>query len=258
MREEFFTQSEWQGINFEDLEVALDPLKPAGSDFYSEFYDELSRRYISLNDLPDFWQTVKRDTADAIAKLVNKHDQIMSYGAGIGYVEQALVKEHGLNRVFVCDVAPAATHFDPDRILNHIETPDITPDSQGWEQRFDVVIMIQVLYALDRTNAIKVLINLKQSLVPGGQLIMFNTSPTLSENGGLDTHLIHGKLRVILGYVTHVRNKARRLAPKSKLQEQGWGWARDNDAVRGILNEAGFASPKFFSMAGQSVCVAVI
>jgi hypothetical protein len=52
-----------------------------------------------LSDLPENWQAAKRETAGAIATLVDPNDHLLSYGAGLGYVEQCLVKEHGLQHV---------------------------------------------------------------------------------------------------------------------------------------------------------------
>jgi len=257
MREQFFTQTEWQGIQFSDLGVPLDPGQPAAPAFYEAFYRRLMEVFPMLNDLPEIWQVGKRETASAIATLVNQNDRLLSYGAGLGYVEQRLVKEHGLRGVSVCDVAPAASHFDPEGLLTPIDTPSY---SQGEGQEFDVIIMVQVLYALERTDAIKVLQNLKQMTAPGGQMILFNTSPILVENGEVETRSQPARLRVAARNIPLLhklvqRLRRTRLGPK---QGQGWGWARDNECVRIVLNDAGFDSLKFFAVAGQSVVVASV
>ena len=255
MREQFFTQTEWQGIQFSDLGVPLDPGQPAAPAFYEAFYRRLMEVFPMLNDLPEIWQVGKRETASAIATLVNQNDRLLSYGAGLGYVEQRLVKEHGLRGVSVCDVAPAASHFDPEGLLTPIDTPSY---SQGEGQEFDVIIMVQVLYALERTDAIEALQNLKQMLAPGGQLILFNTSSILRENGEVNPRSLPARLRATARNVPRMRKLARRLLRKRVGPEQGWGWARDNECVRNILNDAGFGSLKFFAMAGQSVVVATV
>jgi len=41
MIENFFMQTEWQGIQFSNLGIPLDPAKPAAQEFYAVFYDEL-------------------------------------------------------------------------------------------------------------------------------------------------------------------------------------------------------------------------
>ena len=120
--------------------------------------------------------------------------------------------------------------------------------------------MVQVLYALERTDAIKVLQNLKQMTAPGGQMILFNTSPILVENGEVETRSQPARLRVAARNIPLLhklvqRLRRTRLGPK---QGQGWGWARDNECVRIVLNDAGFDSLKFFAVAGQSVVVASV
>jgi len=254
MIEQFFTQTEWQGIQFSDLGVPLDPGNPAASAFYVAFYRQLMAAFPVLEELPESWRASKRETAEAIAKFVNSDDRLLSYGAGLGYVEQCLVNEHGLHHVSVCDVAPAARHFDPEELLTLINTPT---NSQKGEE-FDVIIMVQVLYALERTDAIEVLRNLKQMLAPGGQVILFNTSPTLGENGDVGTGSFPARLRTAARGVPLSRSLARRVRNRPLGQEQGWGWERDNECVRNILNDAGFDSLKFFAMADQSVVVATV
>jgi len=251
MIEQFFTQTKWQDIQFSDLGVPLDPAKPAAPEFYEAFYRQLIETFPVLEELPENWRASKRETAEAIATFVNSEDRLLSYGAGLGYVEQCLVNEHGLHHVSVCDVAPAASHFDPEELLTLINTPT---NSQKGEE-FDVIIMVQVLYALERTDAIKVLQNLKQMIAPGGQLILFNTSPALGENGDVDTRSFPARLRTAARGVPLSRSLVRRVRNRPLGQEQGWGWERDNECVRNILNDAGCDSLKFFAMAGQSVVV---
>jgi len=254
MREEFFTQTEWQGIKFSDLGVPLDPVEPASPEFYEAFYRQLIETFPVLEELPESWRASKRETAEAIAKFVNSDDRLLSYGAGLGFVEQCLVNEHGLHHVSVCDVAPAARHFDPEELLTLINTPT---NSQKGEE-FDVIIMVQVLYALERTDAIKVLQNLKQMIAPGGHMILFNTSPTFVENGEVDTRSQPARLRAAARNIPLLRKLVRRVRNRPLGQEQGWGWERDNECVRNILNDAGFDSLKFFAMADQSVVVATV
>ncbi len=111
--------------------------------------------------------------------------------------------------------------------------------------------MVQVLYALERTDAIEVLRNLKQMFAPGGQVILFNTSPTLGENSDVDTRSFPARLRTAARSVPLLRKLARRLLRKRLGPEQGW--ARDNECVRAILNEAGFGDMRFQPKAGQAV-----
>ena len=252
MIEDFFTQTEWQGIQFSNLGIPLDPVKPAAPEFYAVFYDELMRVRPTLGDLPENWQAAKSETAAAISTLVDQNDRLLSYGAGLGYVEQRLVKDHGLHGVSVCDVAPAASHFDPEGLLTPIDTPsgDI---NKVTGQEFDVIIMVQVLYALERTDAIEVLQNLKQMLAPGGQLILFNTSPILRENGEVHPRSLPARLRAAARNVPPLWNLLRGLRSRSRGLEQGWGWTRDNDCVRAILDEAGFGDMRFQPKAGQAV-----
>jgi len=97
-------------------------------------------------------------------------------------------------------------------------------------------------------------------ITPGGQLILFNTSLTFVENGEVDTRSQPARLRIAARNIPLLRKLVRRLLRRrpGPNQGQGWGWARDNECVRFILNDAGFDSLKFFAMADQSVVVATV
>ncbi len=250
MVEQFFTQTEWQGIQFSDLGVPLDPGKPATPIFYEAFYRRLMEVFPMPNDLPEIWQVGKRETAAAIATLVDQNDRLLSYGAGLGTWSSASLRIMGcMECLFVMSPRPPVTSIPKgcSRLLTHLCI------LKGGGQEFDVIIMVQVLYALERTDAIEVLQNLKQMIAPRGQLILFNTSPTFVENGEVDTRSLPARLRAAARNVPLLRKLARRLRNRPPGQEQGWGWERDNECVRVILNSAGFSDVHFQSQAGQAV-----
>ena len=85
--EETFTQIEWQNIYFSEIGVDLDANKLLTRDFYNKFYKELFNRYENYEALPESWLEIKKDTAINILNEMSGNEEVLSYGCGIGYVE---------------------------------------------------------------------------------------------------------------------------------------------------------------------------
>lgn len=257
MIEQWFTQTEWQGIQFADLGVRLDAKSPASPEFYSAFYQSLTKKYHAYEDLPADWKHAKRETALELGKLMPFDARVLSCGAGIGYVEHVLVRDCGMTNLVLWDWAADASCYAAEGHLEYVETLDVQPN-RGDQGRYDFIFLNQVLYGMSTPEAVTFLRDLRPLIKVGGELILINTSPSNAENEGqgAQEHSRRGfrdckvarPLRAVRRWPRRVAVFGGRRAPA-----QGWGWARDNEAVSLILQQAGYADIAFHRAAHQSI-----
>lgn len=252
MFERFFSQTEWQGIQFEHLGIPLVPNKPASVEFYDAFYLELKNRYKSYADLPTYWLASKRATAQEVANLLDPSERVLSYGAGIGYVESLLLADCPSMSLNLWDFSQVAAHFDP-RLTGHYLSGATFPVVAN-DVHFDTIYMIQTLYALSVYEATNLLRRLSGLLEPDGRLILIDTSVRPSENG---TTSMGQRLRSIgrnfgfRRFTVAARAFVQRGSPERG--EQGWGWQRDNDLVALICQDAGLSVTQVACGAQQAI-----
>jgi len=262
MIEQWFTQTEWQGIKFGDLGVRLEPRAPASSGFYTAFYQALTKKYKTYEDLPAEWKQNKSETARELARLMPKDALVLSYGAGIGFIEQVLIREYEFTNLSLWDWAPNSTSYAPKGLLNYVETLEVTA-GQGDQGEYDFIYLAQVLYGMSTPEAIAFLGGIRPLINAGGGLVLVNTSPNNSENQGPSARegvwrrfrasKTARPLRVVKRWIRSGLTLGGPSAP-----EQGWGWARDNEAVSRILLQAGYLDVSFHSAADQSFVVATV
>ena len=90
-----FYQNEWHEIYFKDFSQPSSKL-PEKS-FYDAYYNIFFKKYNNFNQLEPGWVSYKIEIADFIKSIIDKGDNILSIGCGIGIVEDALVKsKHGI------------------------------------------------------------------------------------------------------------------------------------------------------------------
>lgn len=253
MREQFFTQTEWLGIQFRDLDVPLDSSNPATSRFYDSFYTEVMRRYGDLIDLPGPWLEAKVKTANCLASLLGSTERVLSFGSGMGIIEGSLVRERGFSDLWLWDFAHRDPCFWPElqeRFLTGWDWPDTSNAGP-----FDAIYLVQVLYALPADGASETLRRLSDLLVPGGRIVVMETSLDEGENRSITSVGKTSRFRSL----SRARNLARRFGSLSRSKQtgtQGWGWLRDNDCIAGICKKAGLKVISAGPCANQTVLVA--
>jgi SAM-dependent methyltransferase len=242
--ERLYTQSNWLGINFIEVEICDNPNKIAGSNFYSEFYRLLGEKYSSRNQLPRDWLEKKRHTAKFVSQFLKKDMKILSYGPGLGVVEEYLITDFNLKPIFGFDfVKPSKLHFvSPDFIqINRIE--DLEHCS------FDCIYLSQVLYSFDKNEASELLKTLRNFLKADGVLILIDYSVLNLENR--ISRLIKKVNRIIAKIKREIKRN-----PKSKIEnlefKQVWGYARNKEFYEFLVTEAGFDTPNFLQSDQQS------
>lgn len=258
MKEVFFTQESWQAISFADLGVPLNRKRPAGEEFYNAFYCELARRYPHFENLPESWRATKARTASCLAGLLDPGTKVLSFGSGIGAVERSLIQDYGFSDLYLWDYSSRAGHYSPQ--LRHRYLPGDRWPQVDRETRFDVIYLVQVLYALNQSQAVTTLERLRPLLAPDGRMILVDTSIIPGENHHARGDLpVHSRLRrkFISRLGSRVTSSGRRLVASGAISAvQGWGWQRDNACVQSICSAAGYVGIASHSCGGESITIA--
>lgn len=243
MQESFFARSDWLGIEFADLGLPLDPGSPAPAALYDVLYAELHARHATIWEFPDLWCATKVETAAHLARTLHPTDRILSFGAGPGLVEWLLMAEHGFSHIHLWEPSAAARQILPEVRQHYLQDGLPTLGRQG---PFDAIVLVQVLYALERRQATDLMAQLREHLVPGGRIVVMEGSTVPG---------VHG-----LRAPTPARRPAdgRRAGHPSSPPAvvQGWGWARDTACIETILGAAGLCEVESTPGAGQWVTVA--
>lgn len=167
--------------------------------------------------------------------------------------------DHGFSDLTLWDWAPTANFYAPGANFNFLDDLVKQPETVV-EEPYDFVFLSQVIYGMPATEAVEFLTQIGY-LMQSGKLILANTSPVDTENGktcpkgnkslsGKESQtarifrIAKGVLRPVLGSL-HMQGS-----------EQGWGWARDNEAVSMILQDAGYQNIRFHAASNQSFVIA--
>ena len=170
-------ESKWHNINFNELDAKLSLFKLADLDFYNKFYKEFFFRYNNFDDLSEKWKTQKNKIAEVIEKILPKNSSVLSYGCGIGIIEEFIVekrKDLNLDCFDFSDVASKWLKRDLSHIYFTAEHKDL--------KKYDYIFMVGLLYALDDSEAINLLKKVKYFLKENGRIVICNTSLKMSEN----------------------------------------------------------------------------
>ena len=234
-----FWQSNWQGIEFKDLEVALSGNDLATDKFYSAFYSKLFAMYEDYEALPDHWKKIKNETAHTLSEEIKKGANVLSYGCGLGYVEKSLVEIRKDIKVTAYDFSEIAAFWIKRDIKSVYYTNNIDPSN-----RYDVIYLCQVLYALPFKDCINLIKSLSINLAENGKLIVINSSIE-------DISPIKGIFKRLLNLVAKYR--VSKAAKKNDVQF--WGFERNDSKYIEMFSKAGLSSIRIFNAANQSVIV---
>lgn len=242
-----FWQEEWHGIRFSTLSTPMSSATLASSNFYTAFYDAFFEKYSSFADLDTGWRRIKHDTATKLSELLPPGAKVLSYGCGLGYVEYVLSQ---LRTDLHLSGYDFSSHWGD--MLNK-EMHSIHQVGKVGPNEYDVIYLVQVMYALPSSEGTALLTSMKSSLREGGRIILFNTSGAPAENGILangDPEL----LAKIKGIVRPVYFRLLSLLGLNK--KQFWGWHRNNASYTKMLRDAGFEIDTISCSAQQSFIVA--
>ena len=232
--------SSWLGIHFIELGIKLSFFKRASSIFYSKFYNELYKRYNNLDELPADYKNVKINTAKEISKLINKHDEILAYGCGIGFIEIELANNVEYKNLEAFDFNKKT----PKWLIKNNKIQYVHRINK--DKKYDLIYFTQVFYSMSDKEIELLISSFKSILSVTGKILTIDTSMKYYENGAnyARSFVLKSKLKSIVYplYLLIVKRK----------KNQFWGWSRDNKEIIDIFEKSGYKLIKSYSSSNQA------
>ncbi len=241
-----FYQTEWFNISLASF-GSLDYFKLASADFYNAFYAAFFEKYESYEKLPQKWREQKYAWAEAIhenIKTINA-PQVLSVGAGLGYVESVLMDLCPGIKMHCTEVAETSLrwlipHVPKERIYIGF-VPQCLPSSVA----FDCIFCGTIDYAMPNKVWVSVLKSLRGWLKPGGALCVLTASLEIPVEGAAWSKIKYyknqfkGALRHLLG-VEH---------------QQFWGYSRTKEENIALLHKAGYSTVSAGPLGDEHSCM---
>jgi SAM-dependent methyltransferase len=219
-------QTEWQNIEFASFSK-ISSTNIAGSEFYDAFYRALFEKYSNYEALDADWRRNKDEITDWLASTLPDGARVLSIGCGLGYMEQRLWLKHGDRlELHVQDYASHALGW-----LRQILPADRIHEGGGSAQtevdRFDLIYLSAVDYALPDDDLIGLLTELRSNLRNGGRMMMISASFLEEAEGSKIVPYIKETLKWILENIG--------------LRQRGqlWGWMRTRQEYLAVMRAAG-------------------
>ena len=232
-----FYQESWQGIPFTTF-AHTRFFHLADAKFYSVFYEELFRRYLTWDDLPQTWRENKAKDAHWLAMRLQKmqkdcsHERplrVLSIGSGVGFMERMLLKEMGSGiELYVNEPSTVCMKWlrrliPADRIF--IGQP---PDCLSPDIFYDMIYLSAVDYGIPQPQLVYTLDHLRYQLLPNGELVCLSASLLEEETAAARfVNFCKNCIRGILHYLG-IRN------------QQFWGWRRTQAEYRQLFASTGY------------------
>ena len=225
-------QTHWHDIPFSSFSE-LSSTKIAGAAFYDAFYLELFKKYADYESLDFNWRQSKDEIADWISSSLSEGNQVLSVGCGLGYLEQRLWRKHGDRiELHVSDYASESLRWlrqvmPADRIHN-------AESIQSHKERYNLVFLSGVDYALSNKNLVALLAGLRDSLCKDGEVMI--TSQSFLKNETLKDKIVE-----------FVKSAAKRMLiflglRHAEKRGQLWGFMRSRSEYQATMRAAGFSN----------------
>lgn len=226
-------QTEWQGISFSSF-AETSSKNLADSAFYDAFYCAVFQKYAGYEALDADWRRSKNEITDWLAASLPNGARVLSVGCGLGYMEQRLWQELGKRiELHVQDYASEALRW-----LRQVMPAGHIHDAgeggvqvcQNQNERYDLIYLSAVDYALPDDELIGLLSGIGGCLREGGNVLMISAS-FLEESMG------HGLIR-------SGKEAVKSLLERLGLYQRGqlWGWMRTRTEYQAVMRDAGFIS----------------
>lgn len=234
-----FYQESWQGIPFTAFSNTSF-FRLADSRFYSDFYDELFRRYQSWTDLPSQWRinkTIDAGWLNAQIRLMKAFRtqpgepfRVLSIGAGLCFMEKALLEADPDIELHINDTSTAGLRWARDLVPAeriYIGQPlEVLPAST----HYDLIYLCAVDYAMPQHSFARLLERVRGLLLPGGETLCMSASllQEYSPVGGI----VNAMKIFIRGGLHYLGIR----------KQQLWGWRRTQREYRELYKNAGYCN----------------
>jgi hypothetical protein len=230
--------SSWNGIKFDELGIKLNFFKKASSDFYLKFYEEIFRRFNSYDDLPNNYQKIKIETAEEITNLINKNDNILAYGCGLGLIEKELSFSTKYKSFDAFDFSKNSSKW----LKKAYKVKYISKIDNN--KKYDFIYFAQLFYSMNDNEIALLISSLHKNLSINGRILTIDTSLNYQENGEIFNEKLLGRFKRII--------KPLYLFLLKKNKNQFWGWLRDNKELQNIFEKNGFILMESYASKNQS------
>lgn len=225
-----FYQTEWQDIRFGGF-YPLSSVTLAGQEFYDAFYCQVFDRYSNYDSLPPSWRGSKDLIIDWLAASIPYKAKVLSVGCGLGYIEQRLWRLHSdCMDLYVQDFSACALKWIKQILpADHINANVCCASLERSKiERFNLVYLSAVDYAMIDDELISFLTDLKTNIVDGGSLLMISASFSEESIGQKIMNGIKDLVKWLLE-ISGIRHRG-----------QFWGWMRSRAEYRSVMQLAGF------------------
>lgn len=162
-------QKIWHDISFFELNIKLSVFKKPNNEFYNSFYNKFVSKFSTYDDLNYIWKKKKIEVASLLEKIILKDASALSYGCGIGFVENILYKNRKDINLHCFDFSELINNWAKKNNKDIFFTSD-----NRKLKRYDFIYMVELLYAYDDREIISFLSNIKRLLNKNGKIIIIN------------------------------------------------------------------------------------
>uniref|UniRef100_B8J3T0 Methyltransferase type 12 n=1 Tax=Desulfovibrio desulfuricans (strain ATCC 27774 / DSM 6949 / MB) TaxID=525146 RepID=B8J3T0_DESDA len=228
-----FYQTEWFGIPFDSF-ASLSFFSLADKAFYEKFYDAFFNKFAGYDALPEPWQAIKRQCAQAIAAHIPPvaAPKILSVGCGSGFVEHCLLQMRPNIQMHCNDSSDSPLRWIAQSLPEEQLHIGLVPECLPQGATFDVIYCNAFEYCLSNKTLVKLLSSLKSWLAPGGRLILISASildPADSPH-------------TVRQYVDYLHDTCCNLLAhlRGAKPQQFWGWARTRKELEDLILRCGY------------------
>ena len=242
-----FYQTSWFNIPLASF-GSLDYFKLASADFYNAFYAAFFEKYESYEKLPQKWRDQKYAWAEAIHENIETINapQVLSVGAGLGYVESLLMDLCPGIKMHCTEVAETSLRWLTPRLPKDQIHIGFVPQCLPSGLLFDCVFCGTIDYAMPDKIWVSVLKSLRGRLKPGGVLLVLTASLAAEERGGALWPKIKYYKNQCKGALRHILGIE---------QKQFWGYLRTKEENIALLHKAGYSAVSAGPLGDEKACM---
>jgi len=165
--------TQWHNIKFSEF-YQTSILKEVDGKFYNLFYSKFFERYNDFAELDKGWLKHKEKISDILYKYCDTSKNILSVGAGLGYIELLLNKK-GIANIDLYEVSDIPfkwikTYISKDKLYSGDFENFVINSSNN----YNLIFLISIEYFFDDKSLIKFLKDLKRIIKENSKIIMIS------------------------------------------------------------------------------------
>jgi len=169
--------TQWHNIKFSEF-YQTSSIKKTDGNFYNLFYSKFFEKYNDFSDLDEDWSKHKEEISNILYKYCDKDKSknILSIGAGLGYIELLLNKK-GITNIDLYEVSDIPFKWIKNYISkDKLYSGDFNEFVLNNKKIYDLIFMISIDYCLDNKLFLNLLKLIKRITKKDAKLIMISYS----------------------------------------------------------------------------------